>query len=448
MLDDNKVNVFISYSWDNQEHQDWVLQLSDIINQNGGNTIIDQNQKFGIHLRFFMERFLKAADVVLMIMTPAYKDKAQNLKGGVGYEYNIITKDLFAIIGTNEKYIGVLRNGDHDSSVPGFIEDFKYVDLRQNADYAKNLDKLMAQILDVPLKQPNENKPNDKIMEEDYKEMGALVKEMKSKAFTYFEKFYIDEQAAFTKIKIASVIQDWESEIDNYSKTLISKFNPEKMEIAEDYTEDFKNNVFGSILWTVSSARKTNNPDLAKYKMHFREASAEEVFETVNSILNASHQYVNDVAQVIDYKTIKNQSDLKLDYLDQETMFMNKIIGFGIRSELLHRYYPAYFAIMTQKSLWAMYFICDTAKEFITIEQQDRKGLMRASHNWQYPYERFTFLMNELANELELWVAGFGIKLKPQYRFGYVNMFLSAIDKSHKQDINLLHQWVKTKKDE
>ncbi|MFH6960643.1 toll/interleukin-1 receptor domain-containing protein [Flavobacterium aquidurense] len=446
MAEQNKINVFISYSWDSMEHQEWVLQLSEIIESNGGSAIVDQNQKFGTHLRIFMERFIKAADVVLIIMTPPYKDKAQNLKNGVGYEYNIITKDLFATIGTNEKYIGVLRNGDHSLSVPDFIEDFKYVDLRQGVEYEKNLKKLIAQILKIPMKQPDENKSNSKIMENDYKELDNLTNEIKSKAFTYFKKFYINDQEVLTKLKISTIIGEWETEIETYSKALISKFNPVKMEIAEDYAEDFKNDVFGSILWTVSSARKTNNPDLAKYKMHFRDANAGEVFETVNGILTESHQYVVRIADILNYNKIKKQEELMLDYLDHETMFMNKIIGFGIRSELLHRYYPAHFAVMTQKSLWAMYFICDTAKEFITIEQQDRKGLMRASHNWQYPYERFTFLMNELAKEFELWVLKYGIKLKPEYRFGYVNMFLSEIDKFHKKDINLLHEWVQTKK--
>ena len=91
-----------------------------------------------------------------------------------------------------------------------------------------------------------------------------------------------------------------------------------------------------------------------------------------------------------------------------------------------------------------MYFICDSSKEFITIEQKNRQGIMRVSHNWQYPYDRFTYLMNELAIQFEHWVSKYKIKIDPVYRFGYINMFLSSIHELNKADIKLLHEWVET----
>lgn len=440
MFLENKINVFISYSWDNSEHQEWVLSLAKLIKKNGGNPIIDQDLKYGSHLRLFMERNLKSSDVVLMILTPNYKEKAQNLLGGVGFEFNIITKELFSNIGANEKYIGVLKKGSHLESVPDFIQDFKYVDLTNKITYNENLEKLIKQILETELKQPND-KPKTFEMEAHYKKIDNISSVMKIKAYEYFELLFLNDNSSFSKLKVVSTISDWEAEINAYNQALVNKFNPNKMIIAEDYMEDFKNNVFGTILWTVSAARRTINPDLARYKKDFKDSNEEEVYTTVNSILNASHDYVNNVAKKIDYSKIAKQEDVELSYLDKEEMFMNKVIGYGIRSELLHRYYPSYFPIMTQKSLWAMYFICQSAEEFITIEQQNRKGIIRVSHNWQYPYERFTFLMNELAKEIEKWVSKFGIKLNPEYRFGYVNMFLSSIDKHHKADINELHKW-------
>ena len=440
MFHENKVNVFISYSWDSEKHQEWVLHLAKLINSNGGNAIIDQELEYGSHLRLFMERNIKSSDVVLMILTPNYKEKAQNLAGGVGYEYNIITKELFSNIGTNEKYIAVLKIGNHIESVPNFIQDFKYVDLSNKFTYDENLQKLIEQILKTELKQPKEQ-PKVFDMEANYNDIESISSVMKSKSYEYFKLLYHSEDSMFSKLKVISSIADWEKEIQIYSEQLVNKFNPDRMILAEDYMEDFKNNVFGTILWTVSAARKTMNPDLARYKKDFRDSNEEEVYTTVNTILNASHEYVENIAKKINYSKITRQEDIKLSYLDKEEMFMNKVIGYGIRSELLHRYHPSYFPIMTQKSLWAMYFICQSAEEFITIEQQNRKGIIRVSHNWQYPYERFTFLMNELAIELEKWVSKFGIKLKPEFRFGYVNMFLSSIDRYHKADINELHKW-------
>lgn len=446
MLDVNKTNVFISYSWDSTEHQSWAIELADLINNNGGNAIIDRRLKFGGHLRLFMERNIKAADVVLMILTPNYKEKAEELKGGVGYEYNIITKQLFNVIHTNEKYIGVLRSGDHATSVPEFIEDFKYVDLRPGKDYDINLQDLLGQILKAPLKHPDETNKAKPFMENDYANLTPIILEMKKTAFEYFQKIFGGENEMMVKLKVATKLAEWEEEISTYNKQVVDKFNPQKMVIAGDNLEIFKKNVFGKILWTVSSAIKPiPNPDLARYKVDFREADPEDIYNTVNAILNAAHSYVKTVTPAISYKSIAEIADLRMAYLDEEGMFMNKIIGYGIRSELLHRYYPANFAVMTQKSLWAMYFICDSLKEFITIEQKNRKGIMRVSHNWQYPYGRFNFIMNELANELEKWFAVYKIKLKPEFRFGYVNMFLSAIHKMHKPDIDLLHAWEEMK---
>jgi len=444
MLSENKINIFISYSWDNENLQEWVLLLADIINQNGGNAIVDKKLKFGGHLRLFMEIHIKSADAVLMVLTPNYKNKAQNLSGGVGYEYNIITKELFKVINTNEKYIGVLREGNHESSVPDFIEDFKYVDLRNSPDYDKNLKLLLEQILKTPLKQPDEKTSNRPVMENDYRDLHALTSELKAKAYSYFQALFVEKDEKVTNSKVYRKIQEWTSEVEIYNKELVAKFNPKKMALAEEFMEDFKNNIFGKILWTVKAALKTHDPDLARYKKDFRDADAEEIYNTVNGILITTHKYVTDTAPTINYKAIKDVEDLHLLYLDEEEMFMSKIIGFGIRSELLHRYYPAYFPIMTQKSLWAMYFICDSSKEFITIEQKNRKGIMRVSHNWQYPYARFTYLMNELANEFEKWVGKYDIKLNPFYKFGYVNMLLSAIHELNKADIKLLHEWVET----
>jgi hypothetical protein len=97
---------------------------------------------------------------------------------------------------------------------------------------------------------------------------------------------------------------------------------------------------------------------------------------------------------------------------------------------------------LTQRSLWAMYFLCESADEFITIEKKSREAQIRVSHNWQYPYDRFTFLMNTLFNDLITWFGQYDLSLKPELRFGYVNMFLSAISDLHKKDIRMLHEWV------
>ncbi len=448
MLPEEKIRVFISYSWDSKEHQKWVLSLADTIDSNGGKAIVDRTHlKYGGHIRTFMVKSILEADIVLMILTPKYKAKADNLKGGVGYEYNIINGNLFKIITKNDKYIPVIRTGNIKTSVTSFLRDFNCVDLSDTPDYENNLRDLLKQILKTKPKLIMNKKENKPISEKQYKNINSLIKEMNDNASEYFQKLFVTENVKMAKLKLSTELQSWEKEIEKYHSATVAKFNPKKMKLYQAYPEDFKNNVLGKELWTVKAALKTYDPDLARYKKDYREANSREIYNTVNGILDSTHEYVKNETPLINYKTLKEKEDLRMDYLDEEDMFMNKIIGFGIRSEILHRYFPAYFPIMTQQSLWAIYFICDSADEFITLEQQNRNERIRVSHNWQYPYDRFTFLMNSLVNSLGKWLGEYGLRIKPEYRFGYINIFLSEIHKLHKVDIKMLHAWEPIERD-
>lgn len=424
----NKTKVFISYSWDSEEHQNWVLDLAKTIDENGGQAIVDRTHlKYGGHIKTFMIKSISEADLVLMILTPNYRRKADNLEGGAGYEYNIINDDLFKMVTNNEKYIPILREGSSESSVTSFLAGFNYVDLRESNNYQKTLNEFLTQIL----KQPEFTDQKDEPMENEYAPFEELTKEMNRKAHFYFEKLY-----SASKV---NTITEWDNEILTYNNQITEKFNPGKMLIYEDFVEDFKR-VFGKELWTVKAALTTTDPDLARYKMDYKGCDSGEIYDTILRIMNATHDYIKNEVQLVDYNNLKSIEDLRMEYLNEDAMFLNKIIGFGIRSEILHRYYPAHFPIMTQKSLWGMYFLCDSANEFITIEQRRNYG-MRVSHNWQYPYDRFTYLMTSLANNLREWFASLNISLKDEYRFGYVNMFLASVQEFHKSDIKLLHAW-------
>lgn len=441
----NQIKVFISYSWDSQEHQNWVLDLADNLQENDLKIIVDRKDlKYGGHIKTFMTKSIFEADIVLIVLTPNYKRKADDYIGGAGYEYNIINDDLFKKIQDNDKYIPIIRLGDFESSATAFLQGFNCLDLRVGENYERNYIELINQIKSKSITQHTENNQNIKIMNSEYKDFSILANEMNKKAEMYFKQLFVVEDSPMKKIKIISVFSDWEKKIDSYHKEFVQNFQPSKMSMFESYLEDFKNNYFGKKLWTVSSALKTSDPDLSRYKKDFKDAEADTIFETVNGILNKTHFYVDTIANKFNYNEIHNVKELEMEYLNSDEMFMNKIIGYGIRSEILHRYYPSNFPIMTQKSLWAMYFLCESAEEFITIEQKSRDELMRVSHNWQYPFDRFTLLMTVLHYQISILVKEYGIVLNPKYRFGYVNMFLSEIFEYHKADAKTLHEWATT----
>lgn len=439
------INIFISYSWDSIEHQQWVLSLADTIENQGAKAIIDRKDlKYGGHIKTFMLKSILESDIVLIILTSNYKRKADGLEGGAGYEYNIINDELFKIIVSNEKFIPIIREGSFESSTTNFLRGFNCVDLRDGQNYNRNLKELLDQIFSNDISHALTNDTKTSIMEE-YKDIPLIAKEVKERAFKYFQQLFINDDKAGAAKKMSAVAKEWTEQIEEYHNSFVKKFNPNKMEIYEEQLEDFKNNVFGKQLWTVKAALNTPDPDLARYKKDFRDADSVEVFDTVNGILNAAHYYNENISIDIDYKKIYEVSELEMGFLSEEGMFMNKVIGFGIRSEILHRYYPGLFPIMTQPSLWAMYFICENNYEFITIEKRVRESRMRVSHNWQYPYDRFSFIINVIANELFTWFENYDIKLDYNLRFGYVNCFFSLISELHKQDTKLLHEWVDTK---
>lgn len=451
-ISEDKLNVFISYSWDSDEHKNWIQELANNIENAGANVLFDQKDlKPGAHIKLFMERVIVSSDIVLLILTENYKNKAENRQGGAGYEYNVINTNLYECLLTNEKYFPVLRSGSYETSVPLFLKEITYIDLRDGKSYNQNLKQLLSLISESPLKQYKKCK-----METKYKETNVLKKGIQSNFENYFTKFFgqLDdaETVSSSGIKLKSnksrtiknirkIIKDWEKEIVDYRDLLKNVFSDKKFNVYEENIGAFKSKVFRNELWTVNSAMRTKDPDLARYKKHFSDALPEDIFDTVKNIIDQSNSYVNDETRVINYKDMLKIKDLKMDFLDSEDMFLNQIIGYGIRSEILHRLHPAYFPIMTQRSLWGMYFLTDNEDEFITIEKKNRIGLARVSHNWQYEYARFTYYNNIVANLFLNKLSELKIELKQELWFGYVNLFLREISIDHKADIKALHEW-------
>lgn len=142
--------VFISYSWDNQTHEKWVLQFADDLIKNGVDAKIDQLETtLGSDIPFFMDKSVRESDRVLCILTPKYKEKANNLKGGVGYEYRDMTAEIFANIPTN-KFIPVLRKGSFEESIPTALSGRVTIDMRKKRDYEKGLEVILRELFDKP----------------------------------------------------------------------------------------------------------------------------------------------------------------------------------------------------------------------------------------------------------------------------------------------------------
>jgi len=87
--------VFVSYSWDSEQHQTWVLQLAHRLRADGVDAVLDQwDTRLGSDLALFMESAANLEYRVLAIVTESYVAKSDIPQGGVGYERRVITPTL------------------------------------------------------------------------------------------------------------------------------------------------------------------------------------------------------------------------------------------------------------------------------------------------------------------------------------------------------------------
>lgn len=143
--------VFISYSWDDEPHQEWVLELARKLVAAGVEVILDRfNLRLGNSLPHFVEQSIAKAHRILIVFTPNYKLKADNRKGGVGYEYSIMNASLYKNQTNNEKIIPVLRKGTMVDSIPEFMQQFIHLDLSNDANFETSFTDLLREIYNEP----------------------------------------------------------------------------------------------------------------------------------------------------------------------------------------------------------------------------------------------------------------------------------------------------------
>ncbi len=143
--------VFISYSWDNEFHKEWVLNLADNLVTNGIDVLLDQyDLSAGHEMTYFMEKAI-TADKVVVILTPNYKMKADKREGGVGYEYSLLTKEFYDKEPDKSRIIPVLRAGNQELSCPTFIQTRIFHNMSEDDKFDSKFFELIKLIIGKPL---------------------------------------------------------------------------------------------------------------------------------------------------------------------------------------------------------------------------------------------------------------------------------------------------------
>lgn len=152
--------IFISYSWDGEEHQKWVQRLA---------ADLDEYKEF--HVTFdmfdldsfadknlFMEEAVRDSDIIIVVCTEKYKAKAESRVGGVGIETYLTTikhweesekgSPSSILVVSREKY-----------STPFYLRGKFRVDFHDDDLYAKSLSFLIKNLSrKAKLKRPEKSK--------------------------------------------------------------------------------------------------------------------------------------------------------------------------------------------------------------------------------------------------------------------------------------------------
>lgn len=138
--------VFLSYSWDSEEHKQWVRDLGARLRGAGVQLSLDEWEvRPGDQLPHYMERAVRESDFVLCACTRRYKERFDGRTGGAGYEANLMSGEALAT-GNERKFIALLREGEPLESLPSWLLGKRFLDFRGNPYSEQSYEVLVANL--------------------------------------------------------------------------------------------------------------------------------------------------------------------------------------------------------------------------------------------------------------------------------------------------------------
>lgn len=164
--------IFISYSWTSPQHEQWVLDLAERLSGDGVVVVLDKwDLKEGQDKHVFMEQMVTDEGIkkVLVICDRAYQVKADDRRGGVGTETQLISKEVYENT-DQEKFIPIVKEYDDSGKpfIPHYMASRIYIDLSSDDRFEENYQKLIRNLYDKPLlKRPVLGTPPVYILDEE-----------------------------------------------------------------------------------------------------------------------------------------------------------------------------------------------------------------------------------------------------------------------------------------
>lgn len=335
----SSLRVFVSYSWDSEDHKEKVKTFILNLRAKGFAVIYDGDLEPGDRLQGFMECAIANSDIILYICTPNYKYRADNRISGVGYENNIITAELFE--SHNErKFIPILFTGTWEDSLPIWSKGKLGIDLSKSSvrtsEYMrllktlKNLDKHESSYANSISTNHRRSKERER------KRKKKLQKCFAGIIFLFCILFF------FSGIQIYKSVRKRRMK-NAYMEFLFSSAEYQK----EVYNVNYINFTFGYI----------NNDDIPELFLGQGSSHADGIFVY-------SYDYEQDKV----YCLGELSSFGTLDYYEKQNMIVSQYGGMG-------RWYHTYEQIQEDGEL-----------HIIAISGSDGGNVEKIRYYWAYPY--------------------------------------------------------------
>jgi len=151
---DGTPRVFLSYSWEGEDHKAWVKALAERLQTDGIQVIFDRwHLKLGQDKLHFMEKAVADSDHVAIICTEEYANRANQREGGVGWESMIITSEVAEHMLT-DKFIPILRKGTFKASLPRYLKTRMGVNLMGDPYSEEAYEELLRKLHGEPIAPP------------------------------------------------------------------------------------------------------------------------------------------------------------------------------------------------------------------------------------------------------------------------------------------------------
>jgi hypothetical protein len=142
---------FISYSWDSEEHKEWVLYLANHLRTKGLeiDTDIFETQIKTVNLNRMMVEKVRDSDFIIIVLTEKYARKADNFEGGVGFESQLT---LPLLMENPNKLVLIMRHqGDYNKVFPFHFKGQYAIDFSNDFEYEAKFEKLIYRLYEKPL---------------------------------------------------------------------------------------------------------------------------------------------------------------------------------------------------------------------------------------------------------------------------------------------------------